>query len=348
MGAAGVNHDEPPSYLATGLTGSSLTSMLFCFEGPSVDDLLNDSLKAVIAAGEPTQPSKGAALELHGCTLRLTNPRARLSRSAVRGLAFSPMGELAWYLSGSSDASFITHYISEYTKYVEADGRIHGAYGPRLFGPDGQAQIRRIITRLRDNSATRKAVAQVFEAADLFEDYLDVPCTCTLQFLVREQRLQMIVFMRSNDLFMGFPHDVFAFTMIQEIVARSLGIDVGSYTHMVGSLHLYASDLVRAKLFLKEGFHDTHGVMPDMPAGDPWPAIAELLLAERAARSGAPLPKSLNTRPYWKDLALLLQAYAVRGSREALEALRPHFSTDDYWPYIRARIDRLADQARQP
>ncbi|QXG75287.1 thymidylate synthase [Modestobacter sp. L9-4] len=313
-----------------------------------MDDLLNDSLEAVIAAGEATRPSKGATLELYGCTFRLTNPRARLSRSSVRGLAFSPLGELAWYLSGSNDASFITHYISDYSKYAEADGRIHGGYGPRLFGSDRQAQIHNIVSGLRANRASRKAVAQVFESADLSQGYLDVPCTCTIQFLVREERLQMIVFMRSNDLFMGFPHDVFAFTMIQEIVARSLGIEVGTYTHMVGSLHLYAKDLGRAKLFLQEGFHDTLGVMPAMPGGDPWPAIKELLLAERAARSGAALSPSLDDLPYWKDLALLLQAYAVRDSVDGLEALRDQFSTDAYWTYLRARIDRLTVLRQQP
>lgn len=37
--------------------------------------------------------------------------------------------------------------------------------------------------------------------------------------------------MRSNDAYLGFPHDVFFFTMIQELVARSLGIRVGDYHH---------------------------------------------------------------------------------------------------------------------
>ena len=37
----------------------------------------------------------------------------------------------------------------------------------------------------------------------------------------------LVVHMRSNDVFMGFPHDVFAFTMIQEILANDLGVKLG-------------------------------------------------------------------------------------------------------------------------
>jgi thymidylate synthase len=45
--------------------------------------------------------------------------------------------------------------------------------------------------------------------------------------------------MRSNDIWMGFPYDVFSFTAMQCLMAMELGLGIGTYTHIAGSLHLY-------------------------------------------------------------------------------------------------------------
>jgi hypothetical protein len=67
-----------------------------------------------------------------------------------------------------------------------------------------------------------------------------VPCTLSLQFLIRDKRLNCIATMRSNDIVWGLTYDVFNFTMIQEYVAVKVGIPLGDYFHNAGSLHLYA------------------------------------------------------------------------------------------------------------
>ncbi len=62
----------------------------------------------------------------------------------------------------------------------------------------------------------------------------------------RGSNLHMSVTMRSNDAYMGLPHDVFCFTMLQEMVAKTLGLELGEYYHYVGSMHLYMSDIEAA------------------------------------------------------------------------------------------------------
>ena len=83
--------------------------------------------------------------------------------------------------------------------------------------------------------------------------------------------------MRSNDSYIGLPHDFFAFTMIQEIVARTLDCGLGAYKHFVGSLHLYEDDLDSAQGYINEGLQPTTAAMPAMPRGDPWKVIDVLL-----------------------------------------------------------------------
>lgn len=248
----------------------------------SVDDLLRVAMEAVLEHGTLVAPTKGRNRELRGVALQLTNPRARLSRSESRGRVFSALGELLWYLAGSNATEHIAHYIPRYSKYDE-NGVIYGGYGPRLRG--GSDQLKTVVDLLRRKPSTRRAVVQLFDGDDLLEDHEDVPCTCMLQFLIRDGRLHLVVFMRSNDVYIGFPHDVFCFTMIQELVARWAGVDLGEYTHFAGSLHLYDSDADAAQRFLEEGFFEKTE-MPPMAPGDPSAALDEVLSFEALTRSG--------------------------------------------------------------
>ena len=53
--------------------------------------------------------------------------------------------------------------------------------------------------------------------------------------------------MRSNDLWSGFPYDIFQFTCIQILLAMKLGVELGTYTHIADSLHMYERDFVKAR-----------------------------------------------------------------------------------------------------
>lgn len=307
--------------------------MIYSFYQPSVDHLIRDALTALIDDGETTEPSKGTARELRGVTLALLQPRARLSRSESKGRVFSALGELCWYLSGSSDANDIAYYISDYAEEAEDDGVIHGAYGPRLLDYDGANQLDYVIDRLRTKPHSRKAVIQLFDHEDVTRPYRNVPCTCTLQFFVRGGMLEACVHMRSNDAYKGLPHDVFAFTMLQEFVACSLGYELGRYTHMVGSLHLYERNVESAQAYLDEGLYPTIE-MPSMPPVDPAPAVHDLLGVEAALRMRTvdPSDAALSSNAYWHDLGLLLAVFALhrQGRRAEIPALRSRFHSSAY------------------
>ncbi|NIT51633.1 MAG: thymidylate synthase, partial [candidate division Zixibacteria bacterium] len=163
-----------------------------------------------------------------------------------------------------------------------------------------------IIKLLENKPSSRRAVIQLFNAEDIAEEHLEIPCTCTLQFMIRDGQLYLFTSMRSNDAFWGLPHDIFAFTMLQEIVARSLSVELGTYSHFVGSLHLYEKRKLEAKQYLEEGLQSTNILMENMPKEDPWPAIHSLLKAELIIRSGDDLILSdFNLSSYWLDLIRL-------------------------------------------
>jgi len=306
----------------------------------TLDDLLRRVFSKLLKTDGRAKPTRGKTLELTGVLLTLSNPRARLSQTELRGKIFSCLGELLWYLAQSNELRFIKYYVSRYEQESEDGKTIHGAYGPRLFGGNGyQNQIGNVVARLRKNEDTRRAVIQLFDAADLVGDHQEIPCTCTLQFILRDHRLHMLTSMRSNDAFIGLPHDIFAFTMLQEILARTLGKEVGLYKHVVGSLHLYESDVRGARKYMAEGWQPTVS-MPPMPNGDPWHSIDKLLGAEKRIRNGYDVNvASLKLDPYWSDLIRLLQIFRFSkdGSGRRIPSVKRKMSTEVYNPYIEKR-----------
>lgn len=148
------------------------------FVAATLDDLMRYVIEEILTHGGRIHPTKGAAIELTGVLLELTDPRARLSRTETRGKPFSFLGELCWYLAKTNALAFISYYLPAYEKYADGDV-IFGGYGPRLFDRKGQDQLANVISILKKNPDSRKAVVQLFDAEDIVEEHKDIPCTCT-------------------------------------------------------------------------------------------------------------------------------------------------------------------------
>ena len=168
--------------------------------------------------------------------------------SPAHGAPGSPafaVAEAIWILSGSDDP-WIYEYNKKLLLYAD-DGVLRGAYGPRLRRWGGELdQLATIVETLRMDPDSRRAVIQLYDPARDGSGNKDVPCTLGFRFHLRGGRLNMSTTMRSQDVWLGLPYDVFTFTVIQELVAGWLGAELGDYHHHVDSLHLYESDIEKA------------------------------------------------------------------------------------------------------
>jgi len=300
----------------------------------TLDDLLRQLYPALMTDGAPVKASRGDNSEIIGVQLELTAPRARLSRTETRGRPFSALGELLWYLTKDNRLDFIQPYISIYADESEDGLTVHGGYGPRLFAQRGHDQFENAIAQLRTSPTSRRAVIQLFNAEDTAKRHKEVPCTTTLQFLLRADGLHLVVTMRSNDAYIGLPHDVFCFTMLQEMAARLLGTDVGPYHHYAASMHLYDGDRPAVRSYMEEGFQRAVE-MPPMPEGDPNPAIRKLFEAERLVRARRRVDAAdLGLHPYWADLVRLLQIRFAQGDEARLDALQAELAHPCYRTFV--------------
>lgn len=154
------------------------------------------------------------------------------------------VGELLWYLSGSNRLKDISIFSKVWERMSDDGETVNSAYGDRIFSRFGFNQMRYVENALLKDPNTRQAVIHIKDPVEYTENPTkDVPCTVCLQYFIRDGKLHSTTYMRSNDLWTGFPYDIFSFTSFQIMLAFRLGVDIGTYTHIAGSLHLYERSL---------------------------------------------------------------------------------------------------------
>lgn len=219
----------------------------------SIDELYYELCNELVEHGREVNVRNMSTKELIGKSFVLQNPRKRLLQNKERRLSpYYALGEWLWYMSGSNSLEFISYYAPSMWKYSDDKKTLNGAYGKRI-----KHQLEEIILMLKKKPNTRQAIITIFDVRDLNYESLDIPCTLNLHFLIRDNKLHLIVNMRSNDIYLGLPYDIFAFTMIQEYVASMLNVELGSYYHHVSSLHYYTKDEKKIERIICNGSNNT-------------------------------------------------------------------------------------------
>ena len=195
-----------------------------------------DLVRAVLTYGETTSPRGIETREIEDAVVIVDNVYdtlpLKVGRGAVPGIGAVESCQL---LSGVSTPDTVIAVGPQFKNYAEDNGIFHGAYGPRTAG-----QFDAVVEKLKNDRDTRQAVVTIWDPQyDNQPSKRDYPCTVLHQFRVRNDRLNMSVYMRSNDVWLGAAYDFFQFTRVQLALAWVLGVAPGRYAHHVGSLHIY-------------------------------------------------------------------------------------------------------------
>ena len=148
--------------------------------------------------------------------------------------------EWQWYLTGDPKISTLGEIygkVPEIWKRMANDiGQVNSNYGYQWERND---QLERIITDLTYHKDTRQATISIYDGKEIKDYARDTPCTYAVQFTRVNNRLDMCVTMRSNDLWYGFCNDQYCFSRLQEMVSKRLNINPGVYYHFAHNMHLY-------------------------------------------------------------------------------------------------------------
>lgn len=159
--------------------------------------------------------------------------------------------EAAWILSGDNRVSTIAPYSKIISKFSDDGVRFFGAYGVKVVD-----QLPYIIQTLKDDPSSRQAVINIWRENPKKSN--DVPCTLSLQFVIRNETLHCLGTMRSSDAWLGWVYDVFNFSMISLYILlqlkkqHKLKYKLGNLYLTVGSQHLYKQQWEKAKVCLEK------------------------------------------------------------------------------------------------
>ena len=148
--------------------------------------------------------------------------------------------EWKWYISEDRNISKLGEIYGKvpeiWKRMADSDGNVNSNYGWQWGRND---QIDMVIEMLKQNPNTRQACISIYDGKEISDYAFDTPCTYAIQFTIIHNRLDMCVTMRSNDLWYGFCNDQYQFSMLQDMIAIELGIELGVYYHFAHNMHLY-------------------------------------------------------------------------------------------------------------
>ncbi len=145
-----------------------------------------------------------------------------------------------WILAGRDDVKFLSDIVKRFDSFSDDGVTLYGAYGARIM-----PQVEWAIKRLRNDPFDRRTVLQIRRPEDISYNGKDMPCNTSVALKIRNGRLNMHVFNRSNDVIWGGPaggsnHP--QFTVLQEYIAGKIGCSMGYYWVTTDSLHAYQND----------------------------------------------------------------------------------------------------------
>ena len=181
--------------------------------------------------------------EIINATTVLSDPTNNIMKNSLRNLPMKyAIGELLWYMSHNNKLKEIQKYTKGWDRMSDDGVTVNSNYGWCIRDKYGFDQWEWCKQELNNNPNSRRAVIHIKEPSD--KESKDVNCTVCLQFFIRDEKLYCTTYMRSNDIWLGYPYDVFQFTCMQILMSMELGIELGTYTHIAGSLHLYGRNYV--------------------------------------------------------------------------------------------------------
>lgn len=205
--------------------------------GYSIEELWLTLLTNLQKHGKAVHPrpgaSAGATKEILGVTLQLLNSHNNLFVNDIRKLSYRfAIAEWLWIMFGHDDVKTIAQYNSHIVAFSDDGKTFNGSYGVPV-----KQQWPYILGVLKKDIDSRQAILQIYRTpAGVTKD---VPCTLSIQFLVRDKKLHTIATMRSSDVWLGLPYDVHCFTQMGNVLAGQLGVEQGWFIIHLGSSHMY-------------------------------------------------------------------------------------------------------------
>lgn len=153
------------------------------------------------------------------------------------------VAEQVWFLTGSRRPDqFLDQFTKIWADFSSVSGVVTAAYGWRWRQQFGRDQMMELVKLLEKDPSSRQGVVVAWDPGGDglgAKTKLNVPCPFAFTVNIIGGKLNLHNLVRSNDMILGFPHDVAGFALLQRILAGHLGVGVGKYTQFISHAHVY-------------------------------------------------------------------------------------------------------------
>lgn len=224
----------------------------------NVNKVFFNTLHAILTRGLNSQPRGLPTRELLGVQTVVDMSRPVLT-VPKRELGYKFLcAEAAWIMSGDNRVSTIEKFSPVIKRFSDNGYNYFGSYGPKVVD-----QVAYVVDCLARDQWSRQAYMNIWREQPRVTK--DVPCTVGLQWMIRDGVLHCFDTMRSSDVWLGWPYDVFNMSMIslgicvlmREVHGVELGL--GDLTLTAASQHIYGDTISKGKSVMTSKLEYTDG-----------------------------------------------------------------------------------------
>ena len=223
----------------------------------SLNHSFKNMLEQINSVGIHSAPRGLQVKELELQTMAI-NPNFAIPDFQTRPLNWKYfLGEMSWYLQKDTNIGFINNFSNFWQGIATPEGYINSNYGFILFDD----QLEWAKKALLNDKNTRQAVCFLNRPKYQYEGNKDFVCTMYLNFWIRDNKLNMKVQMRSNDIFYGLSYDAPFFAFVQQTMWHWLkdthqDLELGTYYHCADNIHFYERHFEIAENIIAEEIKD--------------------------------------------------------------------------------------------
>lgn len=226
-----------------------------------------DLLQDVLLNGTSTNDRTGTGtLSVFGRQLRFNLadgfPLVTTKKVFWRGI----VAELLWMISGDTNVKALQEQnVHIWDEWADENGELGPVYGAQWrkwpdymlvkYKVDPQSegfkhdiiqtlidQLADVINSIKQNPTSRRHIVTAWNPAQLDKMALP-PCHCFFQFHVRDKYLDLQLYQRSADLFLGVPFNIASYALLLMMVAQECKLIPGEFVHTLGDAHIYLNHI---------------------------------------------------------------------------------------------------------
>jgi thymidylate synthase len=158
--------------------------------------------------------------------------------------------ETEWMLNGYTNVNWLNEKgVKIWDQWADEDGNLGPVYGHQLLNFNGTNQLKHVIEEAKANKYSRRLLCSMWNPSDLSKMALP-PCHYSFQFVIANNKADIVVSMRSLDLFIGLPYDMVMYASILQSFSNELNLVPNEVVINAANAHIYEEHISSAAIYV--------------------------------------------------------------------------------------------------